>query len=79
MTYRSIGSIFKEGNVILQVVESKDPSNCLGCWYNAHHKENGKFVSNYGFSCCCHGNVCTPFYRKDKKHVIFKKLCEISL
>jgi len=77
MIYRPIGNLFREGKVILEVVEQQDPSTCIGCWYSGKHKRNGKFIYNYNSSCCSHGNVCTPFYRKDNKHVIFKKISEI--
>ena len=68
--YNPINSIFKEGQVTLKVVESKDNGRtCHGCWYNGRSIVNGK--RNYGASCYLHKHLCTPMLRKDKKQVIF--------
>ena len=71
MKYNPIGSHFFEGNVELIVKPSPhNRSICKGCWYNSwedHHKV-------YPYSCNVHGHVCTPTYRKDRKHVIFEKV-----
>lgn len=70
--YNPINSIFKEENVTLKVVESKDNGRtCHGCWYNGRSIVNGKEKRNYGASCYLHKHLCTPTLRKDKKQVIF--------
>ena len=74
MKYNPLGSVFKEGEHILQVRESKDDGRtCNGCWYASvvHGKKN---VRNYKSSCYVHGHVCTPALRKDRKQVVFTKI-----
>lgn len=72
MKYNPIGTTFKEGNVLLLVQESLGSlCTCTGCYYVAKDK-NGHQI--YRGSCCTHGHVCTPYYRKDKKHVVFRKI-----
>ena len=70
MKFNPVGTIFQEGEVILKVVEIKDPSTCRGCWYAG--KTAGK--RNYGSSCYTHRHACTSGGRKDKKQVIFQKV-----
>lgn len=72
MKFNPIGTTFKEGDVVLKVVESKDNGKtCTGCWYNSRTgpKNNQKHV--YTHSCYVHGHICTPALRKDKKQVVF--------
>ncbi len=74
LKYNPLGSVFKEGEHILQVEESKDGGRtCNGCWY-ASVVHGNKNIRNYKKSCFTHGHVCTPLYRKDRKQVIFKKV-----
>lgn len=62
MKYNPIGTTFKEGNVLLLVQESLGSlCTCTGCYYVAKDK-NGHQI--YRGSCCTHGHVCTPYYRK---------------
>ena len=76
MKYNPIGSLFKEGTNVLQVKESKDLGiTCKGCWYNGWKNKRQR---NYPYGCCTHGHVCTPYYRKDRKHVIFEKIDDIK-
>ena len=76
MKYNPINSIFKEGNITLIVKESKDIGvTCKGCWYNGWKNSKER---NYTSSCYYHGHACTPFYRKDKKHVIFEKVNDLQ-
>ena len=70
MKFNPVGSIFEEKDVVLKVVEIKDPSTCKGCWYAG--RTDGK--SNYGSSCYTHRHACTSGNRKDKKQVIFQKV-----
>lgn len=72
MKYNPIGTVFKEGNVLLLVEEGvQDGSSCARCYYNAKDKKGSKI---HGTSCFFHGHACTPINRKDKKHVIFRKI-----
>lgn len=76
MKFNPIGSTFKEGSNVLLVKESKDLGvTCKGCWYNGWKNSRQR---NYPYGCCTHGHVCTPYYRKDKKHVIFEKINDIK-
>ena len=69
--YNPIGSTFKEGDVTLLVVESKDNgSTCRGCFYNTRSGTKRA----YSGSCFTHGHACTTHLRKDRKQVIFKKV-----
>ena len=78
MKYNPIGASFKEGKVILVAKESKDNGKtCTGCWYTGWKNVEGKRKRNYPYGCFTHGHVCTPYYRKDKKHVIFEKVNDI--
>ena len=63
--YRPVGTVFVEEGVSLMVMEQNrlDYSSCRGCYYN---KESVNCRN-----CAAHGNVCTPFLRKDNKNVIF--------
>lgn len=69
MKFNPIGSVFKEGEAALTVKESEDTS-CRGCFYNSWKGKR----RTYPYGCHVHGHVCTPYYRKDKKFVIFTKL-----
>ena len=72
MKYNPIGTTFMEGDVLLLVQESfGNTSTCSGCFYMS--KDN-KGRNIYHGSCFTHGHVCTPYYRKDKKHVVFRKI-----
>ena len=73
MKFNPINSIFKEDTVTLIVKESKN-GTCKGCWYNGWKNKK----RNYPYSCYTHGHACTPYYRKDKKHVIFKEVNDIQ-
>ena len=75
MKYNPLFSTFKEGEVILQVRESKDDGRtCTGCWYAGFKGPSNNKVRNYPYSCCTHGHICTPAIRKDKKQVVFTKI-----
>ena len=65
--YNPLGTTFKEGDVLLQVVETKDYRTCLGCYYAMH--KNGKRI--YKKSCIYHNHACTAGVRKDGKQVVF--------
>ena len=67
--FNPIGTTFQEGNVILKVVEIKDPRTCKGCWYAG--KTDGK--RNWS-SCYTHLHACTSGNRKDRKQVIFSEV-----
>ena len=69
-----IGSTFKEGDVTLKVVETKNYHNCQGCWYAGRKK--GTDIRNYNGSCYQHRHACTPSNRKDKLQVVFEKVKE---
>lgn len=70
--YNPIGSTFKEGDVTLLVVESKDGgSTCKGCFYSSYIDRTKRA---YNGSCFTHGHACTTHLRKDRKQVIFKKV-----
>lgn len=75
MKYNPIGSVFKEGEHILEVRESKyEGRTCTGCWYNSSTRKGNVKKRNYPYSCYTHGHLCTSAMRKDKKQVIFKKI-----
>ena len=75
MKFNPINSIFKEKAVTLIVKENKNfGTTCKGCWYNGWKNKK----RNYPYSCYIHGHVCTPYYRKDKKHVIFEEINDIQ-
>ena len=79
MKFNPINSIFKEGNITLIVKESEDFGvSCKGCWYNGWNSLTGKKKRNFPYGCYSHGHVCTPYYRKDKKYVIFEKVNDIQ-
>ena len=60
-TYYKVGDRFKEGSATLVVVAQKyNKPSCAGCFYRT--REN----------CAAHGHVCTPTFRKDGLHVVFK-------
>ena len=69
----AIGSTFSEGEVTLEVRETKDCSTCTGCWY-AGYRDRKRSLRNYTSACCYHRHACTPANRKDKKQVIFAKI-----
>lgn len=72
LRYDPIGSTFKEGDVFLMVQEGvQDGSSCAKCFYNYHKENGGRLFSG---SCYSHGHACTPLNRKDKKHVVFRKI-----
>lgn len=76
MKYNPIGAPFREGKVILVAKESKDKGmTCKNCWYNGWKNSKER---NYTASCYYHGHVCTPYYRKDRKYVIFEKVNDIQ-
>lgn len=72
LKYNPVGTTFKEGDLVLkvQVSEGNKPT-CAGCYYGSLKKNRSRV---YPYSCCVHGHVCTPYYRKDKKHVVFRKV-----
>ena len=71
MEDNKIGTTFKEGNVTLTPIESRDNGcTCKGCWYNSW--TDG--FRNYNIACFMHGHACTHVDRKDKKQVIFVKV-----
>lgn len=72
MKTNPIGTIFREGEITLMVVEIKDPSTCEGCWYAHRDKKTG--ARSYNGSCYSHGHACTAGNRSDKKQVVFKKV-----
>jgi len=63
--YNPIGSIFRENEAILIVEEQELGATCTRCYYRSR--------SYRGAGCNIHGHVCTPLFRKDKKHVIFRE------
>jgi hypothetical protein len=71
MKFNPLNSLFKEGETILKVKEAQETS-CKGCYYN---EWKGKHRL-YPYGCCVHGHVCTPYYRKDKKFVIFVRISQ---
>ncbi len=75
MKYNPIGSVFKEGEHILKVTESKDDGRtCTGCWYASWTGTRLKKIRNYPYSCITHGHACTRAIRKDRKQVVFTKI-----
>ena len=66
--YNPVGSVFKENGNMLKVVEVKDWSTCVGCYYST--REKGKRL--YTKSCYEHMHACTSGVRKDGKQVIFQ-------
>lgn len=67
-----VGSLLYYGTRIVQVNESSGPV-CKDCLF-ASEKEG--FGSH--FSCRNLNWGCTPYQRKDKKHVIFKLMSPIN-
>ena len=56
----------------LTVVEIKgNKPLCTHCYFSDTERAKRGFAR---FSCYVHMMACTPFYRKDKKHVIFKSI-----
>ena len=75
MKFNPIGSVFKEGEHILQVRESiDDGKTCTGCWYVSWTGTKSNKKRNYPYSCCTHGHACTRVNRKDRKQVVFTKI-----
>jgi hypothetical protein len=71
MKFNPLGTLFREGAVILEVTATKDNAPlCEGCWY-ASMTGNKK---NYSHSCFRHGHLCTSGNRRDRRQVIFKKV-----
>lgn len=52
------------------VEEMKKPL-CTGCYFSNHQRRLRNLPE---YSCYAHNLACTPYYRKDKKHVIFKPI-----
>ena len=75
MKYNPLGSVFKEGEHILEVRESKDDGRtCTGCWYTGYTGNRRKKRRNYPYSCITHGHACTRAIRLDRKQVVFTKI-----
>ena len=74
MKYRDypVGTLLDMDGTRLEVVRT--PNNapeCKGCFFSDSYRRRHGMKR---FNCCHHGMACTKFLRKDRHHVIFKKV-----